>query len=76
MNANKPEYLSAEGLQKLKAELEEAGGEVEVVLLVSLERGEQRLVDAATRQLGTLPYAHTFAHRSTEPVIELDGGDL
>ena len=32
---------------------------------------EQRLVDAATRQLQTLPYMQTFAHRSTEPVIEL-----
>ena len=29
------------------------------------------LVDAATQQLGTLPYSHTFAHRSTIPVIEL-----
>ena len=31
---------------------------------VSLGFSEQRLVDAATRQLGTLPYSHTFAHRS------------
>ena len=37
----------------------------------SLGFSEQRLVDAAVRQLGTLPYAHTFAHRSTIPVIEL-----
>ncbi|MDX1432966.1 MAG: aspartate aminotransferase family protein [Gammaproteobacteria bacterium] len=37
----------------------------------SLGFSEQRLVDAAVRQLGTLPYAHTFAHRSTVPVIEL-----
>ncbi len=37
----------------------------------SLGFSEQRLIDAATRQLGTLPYAHTFAHRSTLPVIEL-----
>jgi 4-aminobutyrate--pyruvate transaminase len=37
----------------------------------SLGYGEQRLIDAAMRQLGTLPYAHTFAHRSTVPVIEL-----
>ncbi len=32
---------------------------------------EQRLVQAATRQLETMPYMHTFAHRSTMPVIEL-----
>jgi len=37
----------------------------------SLGYSEQRLVDAATRQLGTLPFAHTFAHRSSIPVIEL-----
>ena len=33
--------------------------------------GEQRLIDAATRQMQTLPYSQIFAHRSTEPVIEL-----
>ena len=38
---------------------------------VSLGFSEQRLVDAAVRQLGTLPYTHTFAHRSSIPVIEL-----
>ena len=38
---------------------------------VSLGFNEKRLVQAATRQLETLPYSHTFAHRSTEPVIEL-----
>lgn len=32
---------------------------------------EPRLVAAATEQLNQLPYMHTFAHRSTEPVIEL-----
>ena len=32
---------------------------------------EQRLIDAAVKQLGTLPFAHTFSHRSTIPVIEL-----
>jgi 4-aminobutyrate---pyruvate transaminase len=32
---------------------------------------ESRLVDAATRQLQTLPFSHTFSHRSTIPVIEL-----
>ncbi len=37
----------------------------------SLGFSEQRLVDAATQQMGTLPYSHTFAHRSTVPVIEL-----
>lgn len=37
----------------------------------SLGFSEQRLIDAAVRQLGTLPYTHTFAHRSSEPVIEL-----
>ncbi len=38
---------------------------------VSLGFSEERLVRAATRQLETLPFAHTFAHRSTEPVIAL-----
>jgi len=37
----------------------------------SLGFSEQRLIDAATRQFEKLPYMHTFAHRSTEPVIEL-----
>ena len=37
----------------------------------SLGFNEQRLIDAATRQLGTLPYTHNFAHRSSEPVIDL-----
>ena len=37
----------------------------------ALGYSEQRLIDAAVRQLGTLPFAHTFAHRSTIPVIEL-----
>jgi len=37
----------------------------------SLGFSEQRLIDAAVKQLGTLPFAHTFAHRSTIPVIEL-----
>ncbi|MFO1349717.1 MAG: aspartate aminotransferase family protein [Gammaproteobacteria bacterium] len=32
---------------------------------------EPRLVEAATRQLQTLPYSHIFAHRSTPPIIEL-----
>ncbi len=37
----------------------------------SLGFSEQRLVDAATRQLKDLPYSHLFAHRSTPPAIEL-----
>jgi len=37
----------------------------------SLGFDNQRLVDAATRQMSALPYMHTFAHRSTEPAIEL-----
>jgi 4-aminobutyrate--pyruvate transaminase len=37
----------------------------------SLGFSEQRLVDAAVRQMQALPYMHTFAHRSTEPVVEL-----
>ncbi|MDC0948689.1 aminotransferase [Gammaproteobacteria bacterium] len=32
---------------------------------------EQRLVDAATRQMQAMPYTHLFAHRSNEPAIEL-----
>ncbi len=38
---------------------------------VSLGFSEQRLVDAATRQLEKLPYAHLFAHRSHVPNIDL-----
>ena len=38
----------------------------------SLGFSEQRLVDAATRQMEKLPYMHLFAHRATEPVIELN----
>ena len=37
----------------------------------SLGFSEQRLVDAATRQMQRLPYMQTFAHRSTDPIIEL-----
>jgi 4-aminobutyrate--pyruvate transaminase len=32
---------------------------------------EKRLIDAATRQLQTLPYMHSFGHRAHEPAIEL-----
>ncbi len=37
----------------------------------SLGFSEQRLTDAATRQMQKLPYSHLFSHRSTEPAIEL-----
>lgn len=37
----------------------------------SLGFNEQRLTDAATRQMQKLPYSHLFSHRSTEPAIEL-----
>ncbi len=32
---------------------------------------EKRLVEAATRQLNTLPFYHNFTHKATEPAIEL-----
>ena len=35
---------------------------------------EKRLVDAAARQMAKLPFSQIFAHRSTEPVVELAGG--
>ncbi len=38
---------------------------------VSLGWGEERLVEAATRQLRTLPYYHSFAHKVPEVVTEL-----
>jgi 4-aminobutyrate--pyruvate transaminase len=38
---------------------------------VGLGFSEQRLVDAATRQMQKLPYYHSFTHRSHGPVIEL-----
>jgi 4-aminobutyrate--pyruvate transaminase len=38
---------------------------------VSLGFSESRLGQAAARQFDSLPYTHTFAHRSSEPVIEL-----
>jgi 4-aminobutyrate--pyruvate transaminase len=37
----------------------------------SLGFSEKRLTEAARRQLEKLPYMHVFAHRATEPVIEL-----
>ena len=37
----------------------------------SLGFSEQRLVDAATKQLKTLPYYHNFAGKAVEPSIEL-----
>jgi len=33
--------------------------------------GEQRLVDAATREMQRLPFYHLFAHKSHDPAIEL-----
>ncbi len=38
---------------------------------VSLGFSESRLAEAAAAQFAALPYSHTFAHRSTEPVIAL-----
>ena len=37
----------------------------------SLGFSEQRLIDAAAKQFGQLPYSHMFSHRSTTPAIEL-----
>jgi len=37
----------------------------------SLGFSEKRLVEAAHKQMQVLPYTHTFAHRSSPPVIEL-----
>lgn len=37
----------------------------------SLGFSEQRLVNAATKQLNLLPFCQTFAHRSNNPTIEL-----
>jgi 4-aminobutyrate---pyruvate transaminase len=37
----------------------------------SLGFSEERLVDAAIRQLRTLPFYHSFGHKSNEPAIEL-----
>lgn len=37
----------------------------------SLGFNEERLADAASRQMRKLPYSHLFSHRSTEPAIEL-----
>ncbi len=38
---------------------------------VSLGFSEPRLIEAAVRQMKEIPYTHTFAHRSSKPVIEL-----
>ena len=38
---------------------------------VSLGFNEPRLVEAAKRQLETLPYYHTFAHKAAMPTIDL-----
>ncbi len=37
----------------------------------SLGFSNKRLVEAARRQMDAMPYSHQFAHRSTEPVIDL-----
>lgn len=37
----------------------------------SLGFSESRLVDAASRQLASLPFYHNFAHKAVEPAIEL-----
>ncbi len=37
----------------------------------SLGFGEERLVEAATKQLRKLPYYHTFAHKTGLPTVEL-----
>jgi len=38
---------------------------------VAVGFGEQRLIDAASRQMAKLPYYHNFAHKSHGPVIDL-----
>jgi 4-aminobutyrate--pyruvate transaminase len=38
---------------------------------VSLGFSESRLVDAATRQLATLPFYHNFSHKSHNPLVNL-----
>jgi 4-aminobutyrate--pyruvate transaminase len=38
---------------------------------VAVGFGEKRLVDAAMRQMSSLPYYHTFSHKSNEPAIDL-----
>ena len=38
---------------------------------VAVGFGEKRLVDAATAQLSKLPYYHTFAQKSNNPMVEL-----
>ena len=37
---------------------------------VAVGFGEKRLVDAATAQLSKLPYYHTFAQKSNNPMVE------
>ncbi len=37
----------------------------------SLGFSEKRLVEAATKQMETLPFYHNFAHKAVEPAIEL-----
>jgi 4-aminobutyrate--pyruvate transaminase len=38
---------------------------------VAVGFGEQRLIEAASRQMAKLPYYHTFSHKTNEPSVEL-----
>jgi 4-aminobutyrate---pyruvate transaminase len=38
---------------------------------VAVGFGEKRLVEAASRQMGRLPYYHAFSHKAHEPVVNL-----
>src|SRR5690242_5813082 len=38
---------------------------------VSLGYGEERLIEAATKQMRALPYSHIFNHKSHNPSIDL-----
>ncbi|MBL9055378.1 MAG: aminotransferase class III-fold pyridoxal phosphate-dependent enzyme [Rhodobacteraceae bacterium] len=58
------------------AEIRDANGKVYIegmsgLWCTALGLSEKRLVEAATRQMSTLPYYQNFAHRSTEPGILL-----
>ena len=50
-----------------KAYIDALGG----LWCTALGFSEPRLVEAATRQLETLPFSHSFAHRAHPPTIEL-----
>jgi 4-aminobutyrate--pyruvate transaminase len=58
------------------AEITDANGKTYIegmsgLWCTALGLSEQRLVDAATRQMRALPYYQNFAHRATEPGIQL-----